>query len=81
MFLKNYAEAPSFRIYYAVRNSTYIWNKHFRKNKFLFALNRSIFLLMLKFYLFRRGEKERYLLIKKAVADGDSGIMGEREGL
>ncbi|MEW6016253.1 MAG: glycosyltransferase [Candidatus Zixiibacteriota bacterium] len=80
MFLKNYAEAPSFRIYYGVRNSTYLWNKYFRKNRFLFGINRYIFLMMLKFYLSWRGEKERYLLIKNAVADGDRGNLGERAG-
>lgn len=71
-------EASEFKIYYAMRNHVFL-DKNFTKNKFVYFLNLSIFLIynyLIHFFLVPKIATKRFKLILRAVKDGLNGNLG-----
>jgi GT2 family glycosyltransferase len=69
------AGSSAFRTYYSTRNAAYFESRFRRRNRLMFALNRGIYLAMVRFYARRSGHPDRYRLIREAVADGLAGRL------
>lgn len=69
-------DADPFRVYYEVRNRTWINRKHFPGNTFTYMINKSIFLMSTLLISLRYGKLERFWLIRKAIKDGENGRLG-----
>jgi hypothetical protein len=70
------AGSSAFRTYYATRNATYFESRFRRRNRLAFAVNRLIYLALVRHYARASGHPERYRLIREAVADGVAGRLG-----
>jgi GT2 family glycosyltransferase len=69
------AGSSAFRTYYATRNAAWFERHRRTRNRAMFALNRAIYLAMIRHYARRSGHPERYDLIREAVADGQAGRL------
>ena len=69
------AGSSDFRTYYATRNAAYFESRFRRCNRLSFALNRLIYMGLVRHYARRSGHPERYRLIREAVADGMAGRL------
>lgn len=69
------AGSSAFRTYYSTRNAAYFEKRFRRRNRLMFALNRTVYLALVRFYAQRSGHPDRYRLIREAVADGEAGRL------
>lgn len=69
------AGSSAFRTYYSTRNATYFESRFRVRNRVVFALNRLIYMAMIRHYARRIGHPERYELIREAVDDGQAGRL------
>ncbi|WJQ07011.1 glycosyltransferase [Geobacillus stearothermophilus] len=65
------------RVYYTVRNRVYTEKKYLLHNKYIYSLNKMIYLLILKILALKYKKQTRYKYILKAISDGDKGILGQ----
>lgn len=68
-----------FRAYYGMRNGTYFDARCFKKNAFLFWLNRKVYMIILFMLSIALKKHARYRLLHEAVDDGLSGRLGINE--
>jgi GT2 family glycosyltransferase len=66
-----------FRNYYHIRNRLYFYSQHSIHNKFIFALNKALFLLNLRFISIVTNKKTAYNKLKQAVNDGLTEKLGK----
>jgi GT2 family glycosyltransferase len=69
----------SFRTYYHIRNRLYFYSKHTIHNKFIFKLNKVLFLLNLRINSLLSDKKVAYHKLKQAVDDGLNGRLGKAD--
>lgn len=69
------AGSSAFRTYYATRNAAYFESRFRLRNRAMFALNRLIYMGLIRHYARRGGHPERYALVREAVADGQAGRL------
>ena len=62
--------------YYALRNTVYFSKKFLLNNKFIYALNKFLFLTFITIIGILRGKSKRLKLIYSAVKDGEKGRLG-----
>ena len=62
--------------YYALRNTVYFSKKFLANNKFVYALNKSLFLVIITIIGILRGRAKRLKLIHSAIKDGEKGRLG-----
>jgi len=62
--------------YYALRNTVYFSKKFLVNNKFVYALNRFLFLVFITIIGILRGKSKRLKLIHSAIKDGEKGRLG-----
>ncbi len=65
-----------FRAYYGMRNGAYFDAMFMKKNRFVFWLNRIVYMTLLFLFSIVPGERERYRLLREAAKDGLSGRLG-----
>lgn len=75
-FLGLIAGASAFRTYYATRNAANFEMRYRCRNRVTFAINRWIYMALIRFYAMRAGHADRYAIIREAVRDGLSGRLG-----
>lgn len=68
-----------FRAYYAARNQAWFDKHVWAASGWLYTLNRSLFLFLLRQVARRKGSLERLNLIEQAIRDGESGRLGAHE--
>jgi len=68
-----------FRAYYAARNQAWFDKHVWVASGWLYTLNRSVFLFLLRQVARRKGSLERLNLIEQAIRDGESGRLGMHE--
>jgi GT2 family glycosyltransferase len=66
--------------YYTCRNIVFFTRRNLLSNRFVYGINKIIFILMISFLAALRGKLQRLRTIYHAVADGESGRMGLRRG-
>lgn len=76
-FFKASKLAKSGRLYYSIRNGTWFRRTYLVRNTFIFFLNMALFLFLAKIFL----DKQRFIVIKRAIKDGLMGNLGYRTGL
>lgn len=64
------------RAYYGLRNGTYFDAAHMKKNRFVFWLNRIVFMTLLALFSVALRQRRRYRLLREAVRDGLHGRLG-----
>jgi GT2 family glycosyltransferase len=69
------AGSSAFRTYYSTRNAAYFESRFRSRNRAMFALNRLIYMGLIRHYARRSGHPERYQLIREGVADGLAGRL------
>jgi GT2 family glycosyltransferase len=69
------AGSSAFRTYYSTRNAAWFESHLRRRNRLTFALNRAIYLGLVRFYARRSGHPDRFRLIREAVRDGEAGRL------
>ena len=68
-----------FRAYYAARNQAWFDKHVWAASSWLYYINRSLFLFLLRQVARRKGSLERLNLIEQAIRDGESGRLGTHE--
>lgn len=68
------------RLYYIIRNRIYFEKNFWARNKFIFQLNKTVYLILLKVLFLTKNIKNK-ALIRSAINDGLSGNLGKREFL
>lgn len=68
-----------FRTYYTFRNLAYFEDRFRRRNRALFALNRTIYFAILRHYARRLDRLERYRFIRASAEEGLSGRLGQSD--
>ncbi|WP_134089471.1 glycosyltransferase [Olivibacter sp. XZL3] len=71
----------NFRTFYQVRNRLYFYSRHAIKNRFIFAINKWLYMTGHYFISILTGKGTAYKEFKKAVADGLAGRLGKKEDL
>ncbi len=69
------AGGSAFRTYYATRNAAWFEANLRTRNRAMFALNRMVYLGLIRHYARRAGHPERYALVREAVADAQAGRL------
>ncbi|MEH6305047.1 glycosyltransferase [Olivibacter sp. CPCC 100613] len=69
----------NFRTFYQVRNRLYFYSRHALKNRFIFALNKWLYMTGHHLISVITGKGKAYKEFRKAVADGLSGRLGKKE--
>ena len=77
MFRSQLLDLWNFRTYYHVRNRMYFYSKHTINNKFIFKLNKALFLLNLRIISKLSDKKTAYQKLRQAVDDGLNGRLGK----
>ena len=77
MFRSQLLDLWSFRTYYHIRNRMYFYSKHTIHNKFIFKLNKTLFLLNLRIISVLSHKNAAYQKLKQAVDDGLNGRLGK----
>ncbi|MGI4838694.1 MAG: glycosyltransferase [Janthinobacterium lividum] len=67
------------RAYYTARNQAWFDKFVWAKSAWQYHLNRSVFLLLLRYVARRSGSSQRLSLIEQAIRDGESGRLGIHE--
>lgn len=67
----------STQVYYATRNSLYCTKKFFLTNRFVYSINKMVFLFLITFLGLIRGKTKRLKLIFEAISDGEKGKLGK----
>jgi GT2 family glycosyltransferase len=62
--------------YYALRNTVYFSKQFLVSNKFVYTLNRFLFLAFITVIGILRGKSKRLKLIRSAIKDGENGRLG-----
>lgn len=78
--LSTFSPLNTFRIYYGIRNRVYFENKYLITRKYVYKVNRLIFLLLIFFhdiFFFRTTETFKTLL--RAIDDGENNRLGKNE--
>jgi GT2 family glycosyltransferase len=68
--------ASDHRVFYAVRNRVYFESRLWKSSASLYALNRACFISALRATAYRQSRHDRYRLLRRALADGESGALG-----
>lgn len=66
-----------FRVYYGFRNAIYFQRFYLKENRLVVNLNKHLFMFCLQVFSLVWRRRDRYRLIKMAVADGSSGRLGQ----
>lgn len=69
-------DLDSFRVYYEVRNRTWINRQYYPGKIYLYFFNKTIFMISAWVMALRYARLERFRLIKKAIRDGEMGRLG-----
>jgi hypothetical protein len=64
------------RAYYGARNQAWFDKNIWASSTLLYSFNRWVFFCLLRIIAKRRGAEQRLGLIEKAIADGESGLLG-----
>lgn len=72
--------ADSDRVYYEVRNRTWIARQYFPGNLVVYGLNRMVFLIAALLVALRYRRVDRFWLIARAMRDGELGRLGRLKG-
>ena len=78
-------QTSELKIYYGLRNTTYFYRRHIT-NRLYYSFNKTVFFSMLYLSAFQNGltsptlVKRRLKLIKKAISEGEKGILGKTFG-
>jgi GT2 family glycosyltransferase len=67
------------RAYYTARNQAWFDKHVWAQSTWQYNLNRSVFLLLLRYVARRSGSSQRLSLIEQAIRDGESGRLGIHE--
>ena len=67
------------RAYYTARNQAWFDKHVWAASNWLYLLNRSLFLFLLRYVARRKGSADRLNLIEQAMRDGESGRLGMHE--
>lgn len=70
-------DLESFRVYYEVRNRTWIARRYFQGYRFVYLINRALFILLTALLAVRYRRLNRFRLIRRAIRDGEMGILGQ----
>lgn len=73
---ENWLTGPDFRVYYTVRNMVYLETRRIHRLKFLYILNKFIYLTILIGLAAKKRKFSRLNLILKAIHKGEKGILG-----
>lgn len=69
-------EGGDLRVYYSLRNRTWI-DRHMRcADALVYALNKRVFTALLRLFARTEAERRRARLIERAIADGEAGRLG-----
>jgi len=68
-----------FRIYYSLRNSSYFESRFWLKNRFVYVVNKYIFLFMLFIYACFYNKISRFKLVLKALKDAHAGNLNQNK--
>ena len=71
------SDLEAFRVYYEVRNRTWIARHYFPGNRIVYFLNRSAYLLTSWIVAIRYNRFKRFCLIKRAILDGEMDQLGK----
>lgn len=71
-------DLEAFRVYYEVRNRTWIARNYFPGNRIIYFLNRSLYLLVSLISATRYNRLKRFCLINRAILEGERGQLGQR---
>ncbi|MCM3225245.1 glycosyltransferase [Terribacillus saccharophilus] len=81
-FLKSlFNSSEDRRIYYSIRNRISFERNGLKYRGLVYLINRFIFLSLVKVISQLKGKKLRYLLIKKAINDGESNKLGKNNNI
>jgi len=69
-------DLDSFRVYYEVRNRTWINRRYYPGRLYLYLLNKSIFIIAAFMIAIRYKRIKRFILIKRAIKDGELNRLG-----
>lgn len=75
-FLRHLCGGADFQLYYSFRNHVWLSSRRPRRCGLLYRLNRSLFLLQLKYFARHAGKPERLAVLLQAIADGEAGRLG-----
>lgn len=64
------------RAYYGARNQAWFDKNIWASSTLLYSFNRWVFFCLLRVIAKRRGAEQRLSLLEKAIADGESGVLG-----
>lgn len=68
--------SADFRVFYRARNRAYFDYRVWSRNKMMYRLNRSTYLLVLRLFALRHHRADRYDLLRRAIALGEEGRLG-----
>lgn len=71
-------DLDAFRVYYEVRNRTWIARQYFSGSRSMYFFNRACYLFVSWLLAIRYGRWQRFALIKQALNDGENGRLGQR---
>ena len=69
-------QGSDFRVYYGTRNGSFFETHCQRGNRWVYALNRAVYLGVLTVLAYLQGKKTRLALVRQAMADGEAGRLG-----
>ena len=68
-------ELEPFRVYYELRNRVWIGRQFYPGHRFIYLINRTIYLLATLIVSTRFNKFDRFTLFRKAIRDGERGIL------
>jgi GT2 family glycosyltransferase len=76
IFFQSLVLGSDFRVYYTFRNHVWLSRNVLCASRFVYRLNKFLFLSLLSFFAVMRRKGRRLDLIRRAVADGERGALG-----
>lgn len=70
-------DLESFRVYYEVRNRTWIARQYFQGYRPVYFINRTLFILIAGLMAFRYRRLNRFRLLRRAIRDGERSVLGQ----
>ena len=70
-------QGSDFRVYYATRNRAFFDLFCQQNNRAVFALNRALYLVILRVFSLSTGTHSRMRLVRQAIHDGERGFLGQ----
>jgi hypothetical protein len=70
-------QGSDFRVYYGTRNGSFFETHCQPGNRWVYALNRAVYLGVLTVLACLQGKKTRLALVRQAIDDGALGRLGE----